>query len=373
MLRSFADRFGSAVRQSVLIVAVGAVAVLAAAPPASASVPLRGVVLHSLWPRFSDSDIDRELDLARAAGSTLVDVDVAWASLELSGKGQMSDWYLSRLDRFVNGAAARRMKVLAVLWASPCWASSAPNNVLNGCTQEWNGDSVAYPPSNLADYGDIVAWLTARYGTKLAGLEVWNEPNLATDMFWNASNKAAAYAKLVRATYARVKAVNPAVRVVIGALVRADTAFLRSLYARGIKGYYDAISLHTYGGELSLSKLNAFRAAQRRARDSAPLWITEFGAPTSTGGVWRVTERGQAAEIKRSFSVLNCLPYVKAAALYSLRDTKTDRKDYIANFGVLRFDLTPKLGWAALKTALKSRPRRAVACKNARRTRAARR
>jgi hypothetical protein len=367
MLHSFADRFGSTVRRSALIVAVGAVVVPAGAPAASARVPLRGVVLHSLWPSYSESDIDGELDLARAAGSTLVNVDVAWASLEVTGKGQLSDWYLSRLDRFVNGAAARRMKVVAVLWGSPCWASSAPDNLRNGCSLEWNPDSVTYPPSNPADYGDIAGLLTARYGTKLAGLEVWNEPNLAIDLFWSARDKVGAYAKLVRATYKRAKAGNPKVRVIIGALIRADVKFLRLLYARGIKGYYDAISLHTYGNELSRSKLDAFRRAQLRAGDSAPLWITEFGAPTTTRGIWRVTERGQAAEIKRSFLVLDCLRYVKGAALYNLRDTGTDRTNFLVNFGVLRYDLKPKLGWAALKTALKSRPSQADACKKARR------
>src|SRR5437660_9546359 len=125
MLRIDANSLRCRARIGALLVALVSLACLAATPPASARVPGRGVVLHSLWAQFSDADADRELDLARQANASLVRVDVAWASLEVKGKGQISDWYLRRIDRFVAGASARGMKVLMTLWASPCWASSA--------------------------------------------------------------------------------------------------------------------------------------------------------------------------------------------------------------------------------------------------------
>jgi hypothetical protein len=371
-----AKRVRSRLRAGVLVVALAAVAAVAMAPSASARVPLRGVALHSLWAQFSDNDMDRELDLARAAGSSLVRVDVAWASLEVTGKGQISDWYLRRIDHFVNGASARGMKVVMTLWASPCWASSAPDDVKAGCGQDWNQGSVVYPPSNPTDFGDIEGWLTKRYGTKLGAVEVWNEPNLSIDMFWEAPDRAAAYANLVRGSYARAKVSgNPAVPIVIGALVRPDIAFLKTLYADGIKGYYDGVSIHPYGIELSTPKLNAFRAAQRSAGDSAPLWITEFGAPTSLNPGWKVTEAGQAAAIKHDFAVLDNHLYVSGATLYSLRDTSTDRYDFISNFGVLRYDFSPKPGWAALQAALRWQPpvKKAVSCRTLRRSPSARR
>jgi hypothetical protein len=363
-----------------LVVALAAIASLATAPAAPARVPLRGVALHSLWAQFSDADMTRELDLAQAAGSSMVRVDVAWASLEVKGKGQISDWYLRRIDRFVAGASARGMKVLMTLWASPCWASVALPVLKAGCGQDWNQDSVIYPPSNPADFADIEAWLTKRYGTKLAAVEVWNEPNLGIDMFWKAQDRAAAYADLVKGSYARAKLLgNPAVPIVIGALVRPDIAFLNALYANGIRGNYDGISIHPYGIELSPTKLSAFRAAQRSAGDAAPLWISEFGAPTSLGSGWKVTEAGQGDAIKHDFGVLDALPYVAGATLYSLRDTSNDRYDFIANFGVLRLDFSPKQGWAALRTALrwqaptKEKKQNPASCRTLRRSASARR
>jgi hypothetical protein len=374
MPRSHTDPVRSVLRRCALAVLIVAASALVAVPAASARVPLRGVALHSLWAQFSDGDMDRELGLAQAAGSTVVRVDVAWASLEVKGKGQISDWYLRRIDRFVAGASARGIKVVMTLWASPCWASSAPEDVKAGCGQDWNRNSVVYPPTNPADFGDIAGWLTARYGTKLAALELWNEPNLAIDMFWKATDKPAAYANLVRGAYARAKFTgNPAVPLVIGALVRPDVAFLRALYANGVRGFYDGVSLHPYGVELSAVKLNAFRAAQRSAGDAAPLWITEFGAPTSLGGGWHVTESEQAAQIKRYFSVLDGLPYVQGATLYSLRDTSTDLNDFISNFGVMHYDFSPKPAWAALKTALAARPSKRPPCERVRLKRGGRR
>jgi hypothetical protein len=374
MLRCNAKSLRSKTSRSALLIALALVACLSASAPASARVPLRGVVLHSLWAQFSDSDAVRELDLAQNAGATVVRVDVAWASLEVKGKGQISDWYLRRIDRFVAGANARGMKVLMTLWASPCWASSAPSDVKAGCGQDWNQGSVVYPPSNPADFGDIAGWLTARYGSQLAAVEMWNEPNLGIDMFWKAGDKAGAYAGLLRGAYPRAKATgNASVPLLAGALVKPDTAFLNTLYADGIKGYYDGVSIHPYGVELTPAKLNNFRSVQSNGGDSSPLWITEFGAPTSLGDGWHVTEAGQATAIKQYVSVLDGLPYVRGATLYSLRDTSTDKYDFIANFGVLHFDFSPKPGYAALQAALRSRPPAAVSCKTLLRSRKSRR
>jgi O-glycosyl hydrolase len=355
-----------------MVVALAVTGVLLAAMPASARVPLRGVAVQSLWAQFPDGDIDRDLDLARAAGSTVVKVDIAWASLEVKGKGDISQWYLQRMDRFVAGAKARGMKVIATLWASPCWASSAPAELKRGCTQDWNPDTVAYPPSNPADFGDIARFVTARYGNQLAALEIWNEPNLVDELYWKTRDKAGDYAKLVRAAYAPAKAGNRTVSVLIGSLVRADKSFLRMLYADGVKGYFDGISVHSYGVELTPQKLDPFHAAQVKARDKTGIWITEWGEPTGTSSQWSVGERTQARTITQGMATMDRLSYIRGATLYGLRDLGTDPASMEQNFGVLRNDYSPKLSWPALQTALRSRPRTSLRCRASTRSRATR-
>lgn len=330
-------------------------ALLVTASDASAArSQLRGVVLDALWSGTSDRDMRRELAISRSAGSNVVRVDVTWSSLETAGKNQLSQWYVQRLDRFMAGARRRGLKVIATLWSTPCWASSAPSSLKDGCAGAWWDRGVTvYPPSNDADYADAARFMTRRYGTKLAALEIWNEPNLGYDLFWKASDKAGTYAALVKAAYPAAKAGNRAVPVLAGALVRPDIRFLRTLYANGIKGYYDGISIHPYGIELTSAKLNAFHAAQRRAGDRSPLWVTEFGAPVGNFIGWRETPAKQAADIKKGFATLRRLRYVRAATLYSLRDTRNDPSDFTATFGVLYHNFSRKPSWAALVASLR--------------------
>jgi hypothetical protein len=316
-------------------------------------VHYHGVAVHSLWPAFPDGDMDRELDVARDAGSNVVKVDVAWASLEARGKGQISEFYALKIDRFFAAAAARGMKVVATLWASPCWASSAPEWLKRGCPDEWNAETARYPPANPADYGDIARWMTSRYGTRIAALEIWNEPNLRNDFYWKAPDGAVAYAALARAAYPAAKVGNPNVPVIVGALVRPDIAFMRALYSNGIRGSYDGVSIHPYGVELTAKKLNAFNRVRVTAGDRTAMWITEWGAPTGTDTFWSVSDRDQARAITRGAATIDRLTYIRGATLYNLRDTGTDQTNNEQNFGVVRYDFSPKPGYGALRAALR--------------------
>ena len=339
-----------------IVAACALVLVLAAAAPASARPQYRGVQLHSLWWESSNADMDRELDLAQQAGSNAVRIDVAWGTLEDRGKGNFSPWYKDKLDRFIAGSDARGMKVIATLWSTPCWASTAPDTLKQGCADGWWGRGVAsYAPSNPSDYADIARWVTARYGSKLAALEIWNEPNLASGDFLRAPDKPAAYAALLKAAYPAAKAGDPSVPVLAGALSSTDQSFLGALYNDGIKGSYDGFSVHPYA-DPGFAKMAAFHAAQQAAGDNTPLWATEFGWPTGTSTQWSVTEAAQATNIKQAFADLDGLGYVQAATIYNLRDKGTDAGYSEDNFGLVRRDFSPKASFEALKDALGAPP-----------------
>jgi polysaccharide biosynthesis protein PslG len=359
------------ISQFLLRVAVLAVPLLLALPAAASAAPrLEGVMLHSLWWDSSAADMDRELDLARDAGASAVRVDVQWSSLETGGKGARSGWYLDKLDRFMAGAERRGMKVIAMLWSTPCWASTAPETLRQGCAGAWWERGVdSYPPRNASDYADVAAFVAGRYGSTLAALEVWNEPNLSEGTFWKAPNKPAAYAALLRAAYPAVKAADPDVAVLAGALAFADRPFLEALYAEGIQGSYDGISLHPYNewrhpGDrwreewrkyAFVPGLEWIRAAQERVGDRTPLWITEFGWTACRDGGWCVSEAQQAEYIRAAFHILGGLDFVEAAIVYNLRDKGTDGGKE-SNWGVVRRDFSPKPSYAALAAALRGEP-----------------
>jgi hypothetical protein len=322
---------------------------------------LRGVDLHSLWDGSTDSDMDRELDLARGAHSNAVRIDVGWATLEGEGPGTMDPGYTSRMDRFLRGAASRGMAVIATLWETPCWASSAPAALRDGCRGAWWDRHVGeYPPTDPSGYAQIAAWMATRYGSSLAALEVWNEPDSAANGFWVSPHAAADYAALLRPTYAAVKHANPAVQVIAGALSSPDPRFLQQLYANGIRGFYDGISVHVYSGDLGPdqgagTRQNAFsgglpsvRQLQQKVGDSAPLWVTEFGWTTAVSPSSHVTEQQQAAYVARAVVILGSLPYVHGGIVYNLRDTGVDPNAVEDNFGLVRRDYVLKPAYGAL-------------------------
>ena len=345
------------------------IALALAAPARAAGPQYRGLDLQSLWSSSSNDDLDHELDLSQQAGVNTVRVDVAWSSLQTDGPGQFSQWYVDKLDRFVNGAAARGIRVIPTLWSTPCWASSAPDTLKQGCAGAWwDRDVTKYLPSDPADYGAAAKWMTARYGTKLAALEVWNEPNLPDDSFLISSDKAGDYARLLKAAYPAAKAGNADVPVIGGVLAFSDTDFLKQLYANGIKGFEDGIAVHPYNEWRDPSDLwrdqwkeyafipglNALHDTMQAAGDDQPVWVTEFGWTTCNAGSgrWCVSEDQQATYTRKAYDILAGMDFVRSATLYQLRDRGTDPNDPEANFGLLNRDLSPKPAWTAFKDAM---------------------
>ncbi len=346
------------------LISIALVAFLALPGMAAAQPVYRGVQVHALWYERSTAEMQHELDLIRELGGNVVRVDVGWSSLESDGKGEYTQWYLEKLDRFVQEANSRDIKVIAGVVTTPCWASSAPESLKQGCEGRWWDRGVQnYPPTNAGDFGDAVRFLTARYGTELAALEVWNEPNL--ERFLVAPNRAAAYAALVKAAYPAAKAGNSAVPVIVGALASADRPFLDELYAQGIKGFYDGISVHPYNEWRDpydrwqpqwkkytfLPGMEWIHEGQVAAGDNTPLWITEFGWDTCVGNEWCVSEAQQADYLGKAIQILNTLDYVYGATAYELRDEGTDKSEFEGNWGLVHRDFSKKPAFDALKAA----------------------
>jgi hypothetical protein len=344
-----------------LTVALCAGTLGAAAAAADTAAPqYRGVQLHSLWWDSSNADLDRELDMSRDLGANVVRVDVGWSSLESGAKGQYSDWYLTKLDRFVNGAYARGMKVIATVMTTPCWASSAPESLKQGCAGEWwNRNVQMYPPTRASDYADAARFITSRYGTKLAAFEVWNEPNLDEDRFFIAPDEPQAYADLLKAAYPAIKQGNAQVEVLAGSLAYMNGGFVERLYALGIGGYYDGLAVHPYNDgaptAANWAGVQWIRGLQRAAGDDKPLWLTEFGWSTCRlGSGWCKTSDQQAAYTRAGFAALASDPNVRGVVAYNLRDKGTNPDSMEDNFGLVRRDFTPKPAYRAVREALTS-------------------
>ncbi|HEV2945022.1 MAG TPA: hypothetical protein VGX26_07920 [Solirubrobacteraceae bacterium] len=318
----------------------------------SATAPIGGVNVAAVEGAASLASADREIALARALHVKVVRIEVPWSELEPRGPTQVDSRALAFTDRLTSDAAGDGIRVIMLVDSSPCWASSAPATLLRKCTLKRSSQANRWPPRNPADYAAFVGYLAQRYGTRLAAIEVWNEPDQANQAYFAGPEKPRRYAAVLKAAYPAIKQANPNVPVLAGSLVGANGVFLRALYAAGIKGYYDGLAVHFY--TLTLGSLRSIHEVQLGSGDTKPLWLDEFGW-SSCWPRYRVqqeqacvTPQIQARNIADTFRSLARTPYVAAEVLYKLRGSVSE------DFGAVNPTGTRKPAFGVLSGVLAS-------------------
>jgi hypothetical protein len=257
-----------------------------------------------------------------------------------------------------------------------------PQFVVLGTPGWANGASGPFVPP--ADPGPYAAFLgefareMSRGGRRVAALEVWNEPD--EHEFWKPGPDLDRYAALLKAGYAAVKAAAPQVTVITGATTGNNYAWVEGLYARGAKGSFDGVAVHTDTACLTAGpdafyrengRLGRFtflgyrevRASMLANGDDKPIWMTELGW-SSTGGVPRSCTRGayagqkpsgvtreqQAAFLTHAFRCMAHDPYLVLASWFTLRDAAAGPGE-LENYGLLDAGGAPKPSLAAFRAA----------------------
>jgi Glycosyl hydrolase catalytic core len=196
----------------------------------------------------------------------------------------------------------------------------------------------------------VVAFIARRYGTKLAAIEIWNEPDQGNQLYFAGPKKVQRYAALLKAAYPAIKQANPAVTVLGGSLVGSNGQFLRALYAAGIRGYYDGLAVHFYS--LVLASLRAIREVQAQNGDARPLWLDEFGWSSCFPHKLVqeeqacVTDAVQARNLANITRSLSQTPWLAAEVVYNLQNAPGE------NFGLTTAFGGHKPAFAALAKAL---------------------
>lgn len=364
----------------------------AAAVPASTGGGWHGYDAHV----ESQQDPGRYVSLISAGGANTFRDDFSWASVEAT-KGSF-DW--SSTDAIMTQAARHGLHVLMIADTSPAWASGG-----NTSQPDWYW----LPPRDPADYGAFAGRLAARYGAggtfwaahpKLpvvlpAGIELWNEENLAG--FWGDEPPSPkVYTGMVKAAWTAIRRADPGMTVVTGGLAPAGgyddvtcdgkqgsghdaqawnaVNYLQAMYGYGAGGHFSAVGWHPYnfwsgagaGQMLAYNLCSAWsqlastptsaRSLMTAHGDAAlQIWATETGAPTCvTGASYTcVTEKAQATlatdEVRRwqSFS------WAGGYYWYDIRDDDggTSTTDIEEHFGAVLGNNQPKPAYAALRKA----------------------
>lgn len=233
---------------------------------------------------LSDAALRRRLDEIQSADVRWVRFDVSWNRVE--PRPGVRDW--SAVDRVVDAARARGLQVLATIGYTPPWAR------VRGCPA---GPSCA--PRDVGELAGFAAAVVARYAPRgLRTWEVWNEPNSAR--FWWPQPDVPAYASALISTARAIRAVQPGATVLVGGLApstdpgSAPARFVASLVRAGAGRAFDAVAVHPYSypalpGEpepwSGWTQMDAVhRVLVGLGRAGAPVWATEFGAPTRGPG-----------------------------------------------------------------------------------------
>lgn len=298
---------------------------------------------------------------ANALGVDWVRRFADWNALEPSAPGVYSSSAISELDDLVSRAHAAKKKVTLTVLGAPTWA---------------NGSSDArVAPRDPAQYATFIGRLAARYRGRVQSWEVWNEPD--EPEFWHGTTPSpAAYAPLLKASYAAIKAADPAAQVVAGPLTGNNYDFVEGLYGQGAGGSFDAVGVHTDTacginppsvfyyedgrvGRFSFLGFREVHAVMAAHGDGGkPITMSEMGWSTTTTrcdrGKWAgqkdagVSEATQAAFLTQAYHCLAGYPYMTTGIWFSTRDGGAADTE-LNRYGLLRWNGTRRGSWAAME------------------------
>jgi hypothetical protein len=327
--------------------------------------PVMGIAEPNAWRRVPPpATVDEIAGQVAALGATSQRFVVDWGVIEPEPPDGRHHYQFALFDAMYAADLRHGIRPLLVALNAPAWASD-PGTIA--------GSFANNPPatSRLADWQDFLRAVAERYPRAL-GIEIWNEPNLAT--FWGAGREAirpdpGRYTQLLSASYDAIKSVNPPLLVVGGALSGSvlptpqgnipARAFARAMFADGAAAYMDAISLHPYPSSGGIAQMRETIDGVRRARDEigapTPLWLTEMGV--STTGPYAVSEAEQANELVALCRAASREPGVEAVYIHNLiEQTERVAASEEHGFGLLRplagGGLVPKPAFAAMQRAL---------------------
>jgi hypothetical protein len=295
-----------------------------------------------------------QLRAMKALGISSVRVEANWRSIQPSGR-EVFHW--SQLDQEISSirSAGAGMSVDLVIDGCPPWAAVAKS-----------GDDPSPQPASSAQYAAFAAQVAKRYSPKgVNTFEIWNEPNAA--QFWQPKPNPAAYTADLVAAYAAIRKVDRSAFVISGGLAPelndgtnySAITFLKAMYADGAKHSFDAVGYHPYSypampdtyepwsGWSQMAQTNpSIRSVMTSNGDgNKPIWLTEFGAPTS--GPWNVGTAKQGLMLSQAITYTKKEKWISALYIYTWQDTPTGPNSD-NGFGLLTSGGAPKPAYATV-------------------------
>lgn len=231
----------------------------------------------------------------------------------------------------------------------------SPLIVLSFENPNYDGGNTPYTDAGVAAFARYAVEVLRRYPHQIGAVEVWNEYNGTYCKGPATADRAGNYLKLLRATYAAVKAVHPEVLVVGGGTAGVPLPYWDKLLSGGALQCLDALSVHPYRYDLPPEgverDIDALREVEARYGKPKPIWVTEIGwviHPPRAPGDLSIDATTQAEYLVRSFALLLSRD-VARTYWYLFRD------DPDAAMGLVQNDAqqTPRPAYAAMANLIR--------------------
>jgi len=200
---------------------------------------------------------ERIVQMVSEAGFTWIRQQFPWQDIEIHGRGDFEDrrndhdgdgqpdaisaW--DKYDQIVDLSEQYGLRIFARLDVPPAWSRSNPDA----------GDFA--PPDDFQDFANYATAVAERYKGRIQYYQVWNEPNIYPE-WGNQDVNPEAYTDLLCRTYEALKAVDPDIVVISGALASTvslsgrdlnDYIFLQRMYDAGAAECFDILAVQGYG------------------------------------------------------------------------------------------------------------------------------
>lgn len=313
-----------------------------------------------------------QLAQMQGIGIKLIRQTFDWKQIETSRGTYNWAFY----DDYVEALARHGIETLPVLFDPPKFRSGAPKKHPKHGT---------YFPKKFADLGAFGAQVVRRYGVNgtfwasrpdvpklpVVAVQVWNEPNLrAYDPNGPSAKK---YARLLKASYRRIKAADPSIEVVTAGLPDSKLSrpnvfkYIDQLYRAGASRSFDTLAVNPYATTTRqlVSKLARVRKIMNKHHDrKARIWITEMGwSDAGPRAPFRVGAGGQASRVTTAIPALaknRAKLKLRGFVYYSWRDGRPYaplfRDFWGLHTGLLTLDGSPKPAYSAFQQAIGQLP-----------------
>lgn len=305
-----------------------------------------GVNAHFLW--FTPHQYNLQIEKLKALGLNWVRVDLHWDRHE----PQEGRFNLQPLDDLTLSLQAQNIKSVFYLVGSAPFASSAPFFVSN---------KDQYPPRDPQVFAKRMGMFAQRYPSVNAW-QVWNEPNLPA--FWQPSENATDYSRLLQATVKVLNSVAPQKTVVMAGMAYYSQMPIKKGLMLEEMGKVGALNLgaiaayHPYSqtpeGDDPNARdfvLRASEVNQRLRGVRIPgIWASEWGWSSYSGPKQEqpiIGESGQADYTLRRLALMSAMDFDRIF-LFALSDLDSRASVRDRGYGLLDINGKPKLVYTAL-------------------------